>query len=102
VTDASTPSGDSATSPGPAAGIAPDVRTDPTMVGARADIPDAIDLETIDLDAIEADLDRVESALRQLADGTYWDRTDARVDAVSVDAVSASDGTSASAPTASA
>jgi hypothetical protein len=99
VTDASTPSGDSATSPGPAAAIAPDVRADP-MAGARAAIPDAIDLDTI-----EADLDRVESALQQLADGTYWDRVDAPVDAVSVDApvnaVSASEGTSTSAPAAS-
>jgi hypothetical protein len=99
VTDASTPSGDSATSPGPAAAIAPDVPVDP-VVGARGAIPDAIDLDTI-----EADLDRVESALQQLADGTYWDRVDAPVDAVSVDAhvnaVSASEGTSTSAPAAS-
>jgi len=100
VTDASTPSGDSATSPGPAAAIAPDVPVVP-VVGARGAIPDAIDLDTVDLDAIEADLDRVESALQQLADGTYWDR----VDAVSVDApvdeVSARDGTSTAAPAAS-
>jgi hypothetical protein len=92
VTDASTPSGDSATSPGPAAEIAPHVRADPTLAGTRAE-----NLETIDLDAIESDLVRVESALQQLADGTYWDRADAPVDAVS-----ASDGTSTSAPTASA
>lgn len=31
----------------------------------------------IDLDAIEADLDRVERALRQLAEGTYWSDGDA-------------------------
>jgi hypothetical protein len=92
VTDASTPSGDSATSPGPAAEIAPHVRADPTVAGTRAE-----NLETIDLDAIESDLVRVESALQQLADGTYWDRADAPVDAVS-----ASNGTSTSAPTASA
>jgi hypothetical protein len=92
VTDASTPSGDSATSPGPAAEIAPHVRADPTLAGTRGE-----NLETIDLDAIESDLVRVESALQQLADGTYWDRADAPVDAVS-----ASDGTSTSAPTASA
>jgi hypothetical protein len=92
VTDASTPSGDSATSPGPAAEIAPHVRADPTLAGTRAE-----NLETIDLDAIESDLVRVESALQQLADGTYWDRADAPVDAVS-----ASNGTSTSAPTASA
>jgi hypothetical protein len=37
----------------------------------------------IDLDAIESDLDDVEQALHELADGTYWDRTgrdDAHVD----------------------
>jgi hypothetical protein len=28
----------------------------------------------IDLDAIESDLDDVEQALHELADGTYWDR----------------------------
>lgn len=103
MTDASTPSGDSATSPGPAAEIAPHVRADPTVTGTRAASPDTIDLDTIDLDAIEADLVRVESALQQLADGTYWDRADAPVDMASAsDAVSASDGTSTSGPTASA
>jgi hypothetical protein len=70
VTDASTPSGDSATSPGPAAEIAPHVRADPTVAGTRAENLETIDLDTIDLDAIESDLVRVESALQQLADGT--------------------------------
>lgn len=31
----------------------------------------------IDLDAIEADLDGVERALRQMAEGTYWSFGDA-------------------------
>lgn len=45
------------------------VGTDDTVEGA--DTVDAADSD-IDLDAIEADLDGVERALRQLAEGTYW------------------------------
>lgn len=45
------------------------VETDDTVEGA--DTVDAADSD-IDLDAIEADLDGVERALRQLAEGTYW------------------------------
>jgi hypothetical protein len=47
---------------------------DATLAGH--DTVDTVETD-IDLDAIEADLDGVERALRQLAEGTYWRDGDA-------------------------
>jgi hypothetical protein len=84
VTDAHPPADDrpsdrSATSSGPTTREPSSEREGPAAT-VGVDVPDAVDLEPVDLDAIEADLDRVESALQQIADGTYWEQNGASVD----------------------